>query len=231
MVAKKIVHQVMITDSGETYEPPNHKNIQENFPEYATILWASKDIKKLMIKNGDTRVSAAFDKIRAFAFKADIARYYILYNYGGWYTDVNNFFARPAPNTEEIDMVVFRDESLGEIGTWSVQNSLFFSTARNSILSAAIDRSVMNVESDYYGPHPLCVTSPVLFGAVMADGYALMHKKTLIGDFHMYKYDPRGFYFGGELFCLYKPNVSSKDVPVVGGNKYAEMWYNRELYN
>ena len=231
MVYKNIVHQIIISDSADIDVAPNSESIGEFFKGHQAILWTEKSIKYFMKKNDDDRVARAFDKIRPFAFKADLARYYLVYHFGGWYTDLNNYFLHQPPEVSDIDMVVFRDPSIGEIGTWGVQNSLFFSRARNPILQESVSICIKHIESNYYGPHPLSITGPVTFGYSMAKNYELMNQKTIIGDFHIYDYSPRGFYIKKEIFSEYKPGMDHKAISIPGGNSYDSMWYSRDIYN
>lgn len=230
MESKKIIHQIMITESEKVSDPANLSSILQYFPDHMHLIWGAREIKNFMKKNKDTEVLEAFNKIKPFAFKADLARYYILHYYGGWYTDLNNFFTGYPPKTEDIDIVVFRDFGDDSVGTWAVQNSLFFCHPRNKIFSRVINKCIKNIMSEYYGPHPLSITGPMMFGQSLAEEHSLISQRFLAGYFGTQNSGPKGFYLGEDLLALYKPNILNKDLSVLEGNKYEDIWYSGDVY-
>lgn len=234
MIHDIFIHQIFLSDDKNPGPVPNKDSISEFFSGRKNRIWSSGHISSFMSRNRDTRILSAFNTIKPYALKADIARYYIVYKLGGWYTDVNNYFVSSPPDTKDTDIIVFRDAgdkaNSSQIGTWSVQNSIFYSKPNNPILEKVIDRCVKNVESKYYGHHPLFVTGPPLFGACMAENYDLISQKNIVGNFYGTAWTKSGFYFDENLFAKYKPYHNKDDIPVVGGNSYVSMWHNRELY-
>lgn len=226
----KTIHQIAISDFlPKGYVAPNYESITKNFKGYQYILWDYKKIKSFILKNGDNDVLDAIDSIKANAFKADIARYYIVYKLGGWYTDLNNFFEH-CPPTDDVEMIFFRDsQNLTEV-SWGVQNSLFYSNAVSKPLEKAISHCVTNVKNNYYGGHPLCVTSPILFGSAIASCNLDIKNQYLIGDF--VKNNSPGFYLENRLFASYKSNgLASAESGLPSGNNYEELWLERRLYS
>jgi mannosyltransferase OCH1-like enzyme len=225
----KIVHQIAISEKKIlNYLPPNKKSIEEFFPKHKHILWDYYAIKHFILKNNDNHVIEAIDKIKANAFKADIARYYILYKLGGWYTDLNNFFVSDPPK-ENYEMIFFRDVQSLTNSSWAVQVSLFYSSKNHHVLKDAITQSVYNVKNNYYGGHALCPTGPNLFGSIIAKHNLSETTSYLIGD--MIKNKTPGFYFNNQIFAKYKPNnlkVANSGLP--GNNNYEKIWNERMLY-
>ena len=225
----KIIHQIAISESSLIgYVPPNKSSIDTFFNNHQYILWDYKKIKSFILKNKDNHVLDAIDAISANAFKADIARYYIVYKLGGWYTDLNNFFvSSPPENIHEL--VFFRDVQELTKSSWSVQCSLFYADKGHEILKRSVDRSVENVKNKYYGGHALCPTGPNLFGSEIASKNLPENSSYLIGQ--MKKGKEPGFYFREILFAKYKSNglvASNPGLP--GGNSYEELWQKKELY-
>ena len=226
-------HQILISDFIEPIQPANQDNIKEYFPNCTHIVWNKDNIKSLMLKNGDKAVAEAFKKVKPYAYKADLAKYYLMYCYGGWYSDLNNFFVTEFSDFTEKDLVLFRDLGQeGETETWSVQPSLFYAKPRNPILKSAFMKCVYHIEQEYYGPHPLYVTGPPVLGLAAAEEYALAYQKSQVGNYIWDENkDVRGFYFGNKKFASYKPNIEAvRQVPVVGGNDYESMWHDRKVY-
>lgn len=225
----KIIHQIAISDESlKDYTPPNMQSINNFFSDYDYIFWDYRKLRKHILKSGDTKVMEAIDSVKANAFKADIARYYILHNFGGWYTDLNNFFVSE-PCEGDSQMVFFRDVQELTKTSWAVQVSLFYAQRGHKILSYAVDSAINNVANRWYGGHALCPTGPNLFGSVIASQNLPENNPYIIGN--MKKGSVDGFYVNGSLFAKYKPNnLLHADSGLPGGNNYERLWTRRELY-
>lgn len=226
----KIIHQIAISESSLSgYVPPNKTHIDTFFNNYQYIFWDYKKIKNFILKNGDRDVLEAIDNISANAFKADIARYYIVYNLGGWYSDLNNFFlSEPPKNNNEL--IFFRDFQFMTGTSWAVQNSLFYAEKRHKVLELAISSCIENVKRKYYGGHPLCPTSPNLFGSVIASINLPENHRYMIGEMGVVN-GVTGFYLENECFATYKTNgLKAAESGIPGGNNYETIWHSRELY-
>jgi mannosyltransferase OCH1-like enzyme len=224
----KIVHQIVISDNSENFTIPNIDSIEKFFIKHDFILWDYKKIKNFMIKNDDSHVLEAMDSIKPYAFKADLARYYLIYKLGGWYTDLNNFFVSEPPNHNGF--IFFRDVQELTNSSWSVACGLFYSEPNNKILMQAVSQILKNISEKYYGDHALCPTGPNLFGSVIASYNLPENNKYLIGNMKKNK-KSSGFYFNDILFSKYKPNgLEPSNSGIVGGNNYKEMWDNRNVY-
>lgn len=80
----KIIHQIWL---GSPF-PEAYKTLQEtwlrNHPDWKYILWTDKDVEELGLYN-----KALYDRARNYGEKSDIARYEILYRFGGLYVDTD----------------------------------------------------------------------------------------------------------------------------------------------
>ena len=84
----KLLHLIWIGDR----EPPSTiKSWTENFakanPDWTVKVWNNEDVKKLNLIN-----KISYDKISSMCGKADIARYEILYRFGGIYIDADTIW-------------------------------------------------------------------------------------------------------------------------------------------
>jgi hypothetical protein len=226
----KIVHQIIISDKDKNLVPNNLDSISSFFSNHEHIVWNYKKIKSFILKNKDHKVLDAIDSVKAYAFKADIARYYIVYKLGGWYTDLNNFFVSEPPSSKN-DMVFFRDVQHLTKSSWSVQCSLFYANKNHQVMQDAINQSVDNVLSKYYGKHALCPTGTNLFGSSIAKHNLPEDSEYLIGDMLKGEGIVDGFYIEDKIFAEYKSNgLPSSDSGVEGGNSYEKLWHSRDLY-
>ena len=91
----KIIHQIWI---GPKKLPNKYKNWMKSWlrfnPEYKYILWQDKDIEKLQMIN-----QKEYKKAKNPGIKSDIARYEILYLYGGIYIDTDFECLGQIPNS------------------------------------------------------------------------------------------------------------------------------------
>lgn len=228
----KAIHQIIITDQDITnYTIPNRKDVELRFIDegYSYHLWELEDVKRLIDVHKDYDVWEAINLINANAFKADIARYYIVYRLGGWYVDLNTGLQHPPPNIDNYDAIFFRDDNDLAETSWAVYNGLFYFPAGSPIMRDAVEMCVKNVQEKYYGGHCLCPTGPNLLGMAVAKQGLSEDSKYLIGRAQYT--DTAGFYFNQRLFATYKPNglkIGESGVP--GNNNYIKLWNERKLY-
>ena len=137
-------------------------------PEYKHKVYFDKSIRSFIKKEFDKDVLYAYDRLIPLAYKADLARYCLLYNEGGLYVDLSIRFLRSIKschiNGKEI--LVFRDSF--SHAPWILSNSLILSERRLRLFEIMIISIIENVRNGYYGYTPLCPTGPNLFGRVFA---------------------------------------------------------------
>lgn len=249
------IHQVAISDDDiNGYVSPNRENIKEFLPEFEYKFWDLPGIKKLLNEDGATEVIDAIDQINGYALKADIARYYLAYRFGGWYVDLNNYFTEDPSFLNDASLVVFAEVQQTAGTTWGVQNSLFYSTPKHEVFKKTVDMCIENVKAKYYGFTPWCPTGPNLLGSALAsqklsEGHGQRYGKVMFHEDSKY----RGFYIGRTTeenvglmgdpitdaaapdilpIVLWKPyNFSIGESGLPGGNNYIKMWDSKTLYS
>ncbi len=89
-IIPKTIHQIWL---GSPY-PEKYKPLQESFkrlhPDWEYKLWTDNEVAQLTLHN-----QQAYDTTKNFGQKADIARYEILYQFGGFYADVDYECLKP----------------------------------------------------------------------------------------------------------------------------------------
>jgi len=233
---KTFVHQILITDlaNAENYVPKATKTIKKFFGKdlYEYVLWDKTKTYDFLSANFDKKVLAAYNKLKPYAYKSDLARYCIAYIYGGWYVDVNIEIAAKPPKMDKFDMCLMRDyNNHTRLAPWQVANGLFYTVPKHPALKIAIDMVVDNVENDLYGKRTLSVSGPEIFGRALAK-YGFNNKDTdyLIGDFQDHpKQLRKHFVLQGKTFALHK-QFSGGVVGVSGTNNYVDMWHSKDVY-
>jgi glycosyltransferase involved in cell wall biosynthesis len=233
---KKNVHQIIISDLDNVNHllPESTKSIKEFFSPklYTHTLWDKEKIYNLIKDNFDPEVLNAYNKLKPYAYKADLARYCIAYVYGGWYIDINIEVVSLPPKELNLDMILVRDYNNGtRIAPWQIANGLFYATAKSPALKIAIEMVVENVKNNFYGKRSLSVTGPEVFGKALAQyGFHESGTDYLIGDFvDNDNLKRKQFIFNNKTFALHKESLGGV-VGVPGTNNYVELWHQKDVY-
>lgn len=221
----------MIVDDNTAITMPKHLiELKKYLKDYEYMFWDKQSIQDLMRSNNDYDCLDAFDKLKPYALKADLARYYIVNKFGGWYSDINNFQKTKFPDTENIDMIVFRERLFHTNTSWAVVCGYFYSKPNNPILTHVIDSIIYNTQNNFYGKNPLYPTGPSLFGRSIACESFYNNISIEYGDFiddETCKY----FKFKNRNLAVYKPNnLKSGELGHPGSNSYVSMWFDNDIY-
>ena len=224
------IHQIVITENSlKDYSSPNKKSIEKYFSEYEYIFWDIKKIKSFILKNNDDKVWKAIESVKPYSFKADIAKYYIVYKLGGLYSDLNIFFEKNI-DIEDYGFIFFKDLQDQTMTSWAVASGLFFSKPKNPILLDSVNQCIDNVNKKYYGGHPLCPTGPNLFGSSIAKNNLPENHNYNIGSFIKQNKESL-FVLNKKIIAKYKNNgLSFGNSGIPGGNNYGDIWHNKNVY-
>lgn len=232
---KPYIHQILIADiqNVKQHLPVATRSIPRHFKDYEYALWTDEDIRKLLADNFDPKVLWAYNKLRPYAYRADLARYAILSIYGGWYVDVNLEAINTPPKEDEYDMIVFRDyNNTTRMAPWQLANGLIYAKPGHPVFGILINKIVEHCEEEYYGRRTLSVTGPELFGwALAVYGWDNDHSTYLVGDFiDSLQHKRKIFVVNGRQFMLHK-KLNGGQVGVRGTNDYVKMWHDKDVYN
>lgn len=246
------IHQVAITDVDlDGYVTPNRENLNEFFPDAKYEFWDLPRIKSELVADGATEILNAINNIHAYALKGEIARYYMVYKYGGWYVDLNDYFVKSTEFLDGASLVVFGEIQQTAETTWAVQNGLFYAEPGHEVFRKTLETCVENVKNKFYGINAWSTTGPNVVGAAVASqklepGHRQRYGKVL---YHPSS-EQRGFYINEiedsiyanfksvnevadvefKPFALYKPDgLEYGNSGLIGGNDYIEMW-DRKAY-
>ena len=232
------IHQILISDLEDVtlHLPTVTASVKKYFDpkQYRYTLWTKESIRNFINDNFDSEVITAYDKLKPYAYKADLARYCIVYILGGWYVDINIKIVDLPPNTSKFDMCLVRDYNNGyRLAPWLIANGLFYSKPNHPALLNAINMVVQNTKTLYYGKRTLSVTGPELFGsAIAAYGWSNeTNTNYLVGDFvDIPNLNRKQFIFNNKAFALHK-QLPGGEVGMKGSNNYVDMWHNKDIYN
>lgn len=228
-----------------------HKKWLELNQDYSMIWFTDKDADNFMEKMGN-RIYTAYKKIKPGAFKSDLWRACMLYEYGGIYIDS---YAMPYISLSLIFQGCFNDSLFQFISSKDVDhidpkgklisgihNGFIASTKNHPFLQKYIEDMVKNIENNYYGEHFLDVTGP----------FCLMRSINKVNDVYIDKRPKIGHNKGKYKFYLYKftldvhQTISKNDISIMckkyslislfhekiikRKKVYSVMWYNRDIY-
>jgi len=243
------IHQILINDSCKLprqlpdYAEMCVKSITDFYGTEEHHLYSGEEIEDIIKSNFDVDVYKAYQKLKPYAYKSDLARCCLLYLYGGLYIDLNIRFINPL----DIDYLnqwkffAFRDINTNSVRNWAVYNGIMFSKKKCNILSRSIDLIVDNCKKEYYG---IQVTEPT--GGIVLGKSIILEQEELCctnGEFicinnsiHNSMKKTLGFFTDyGDFIALHKPpEVSAGDMKTMGfpqTNNYVEMWKNKNVYD
>jgi mannosyltransferase OCH1-like enzyme/glycosyltransferase involved in cell wall biosynthesis len=235
------VHQIFITEDGQLPESfpelvqHNIDSLRRLHPEAAYRLWGTDDLRQFIAAHFEREVVEAFDTLQAFALKADLGRYCLLYVYGGLYSDLSNRFLSRWRLPAESAIACFREHKPLHGALWMNQNTIIYAAPGEPEIRLAIDLVLDNVRNLDYGVSSLAPSGPVLFGRIFA---ALGR----VGSYHIGEAVNvqvegalnRANYINrdGSLIAarLQGGGGRPSDVGLRGTNVYGEMWERREIY-
>ena len=207
-------------------------------------LWTEDLIIAMMKENFEPKVLDAYLSIKPLAFKADLARYCIVYVYGGWYFDIllsiqDTSILKHLEDT--YDAILFRDIPFTDRSI-SIANTLFwFKSPGHAILKNVIDRVVNNILNKNYGSHAHSVTGPIAFGVEVSKYQIDNPDYTIaVGDSLMIDNRPS---HGFNIIELRDTRIFSsrrgmhEEYPELlpsgyeSGSRYFELWRRRQIFN
>lgn len=235
------IHQIFINQSGIIPDEmpfavrENIASIKAQHPKASYKLWGTWELRTFIKAHFERDVLDAFDALKAYALKADLARYCLLYIEGGLYSDLSNHFLNPLDLPRGKTLACFRDHKPLHGAAWMAQNTIIYAEPKEPEIKLAIDLVVANVQNRDYGVSSLAPSGPVLFGRVFAalgrcDAYHIGEAINLQVEGAL----NRSCYVGpdGTLVAVRLQGGGGKpsQLGLKDTNVYGEMWDRREIY-
>jgi len=223
------LHQIMFTPDRDALPPPAAQEICSSAGGNPYRMWFLDDARTLIRDVYGLEVLKAFDILRPFSYKADLARYCIVNHIGGVYMDlsVNDFLGF---EVGDYEFVGFRDPNNMET-SWKVATHMFYSTKESPILQASISECVANVDRRFYGKDPHFPTGPSVLGRAVASHS--LEVKVQIGDFWCLKGRRAKYTLPGQG-VIGRGKASGRNLGGVSGvprgNNYNVMWREGAIY-
>ena len=234
------IFQVLIVDGGGLPVMPdsverNIRWLRETHPWAKHHLLSGDDIRGLLSAHFAVDVLAAYDQQAPFSFRANLARYCLIYLFGGLYVDIGVRFVSTLRGPRNSGLVGFRDHWQTAKHGAAVAQGVFLAKAKRPELKTAIDMVVANVSARYYGAAPTDVSGPGVFARAIAhhhDGsscwfgqYVPVSPETRLKNFVFITPD-------GEIVALGKSGAGGdlSYLGLSGVNNYVDIWRSRRVY-
>ena len=246
--ATPYIHQILITDDlAPSRDLPaaldsNRQDLLALYPRTQYKLWLKDEVRAFLREAFDADVLSTFDTLKPYAFKADLARYCLLYAQGGLYVDLGIRLMKTWDVPEAFGFSAFKELNFTSISWAIVQNGLIWSRPGRRELEIAIKWIVENCRARYYGRGALYSTGPVLFGraivaAMAAHGQADEADDQWIGEYRWVTPDGAmkndAYVAPDHTVVAFRTKAIPGDLRhlgLLGTNNYRAMWARRQVY-
>jgi len=251
------IHQILINSKNTLQVLPEHtkfcqSQIKNFYPNCNHKLYSGKEIENIISNNFSKEVVFSYNLLKPYAYKADLARYCLLYLYGGLYVDLSILFLNKL-DFEDTDFFSFRDLPEFSDPWWAVNNAIIYSKPKSNIMKTAIDLMVHHCKTKFYGVSAIDVGGPTVLGKaimrsqenfdrVMTNGQVnnvkcvdmdIDNNKLISFGYDLNKLT--GFVLDEDkkIIALRKPSKGGdiQSLGLDGTNNYVDMWLNRDVYD
>jgi mannosyltransferase OCH1-like enzyme len=233
----KVIHKIYIDSTmGLDNIDPNVKElfnkIKKMNPGYELKIWSGEDCRKYLLQNFSQEHLDAFDALKPYAFKADFARYCILYNEGGWYSDLKE---DPLVSFDYINHGNYSFIGIVDLGipycmaNFVLQNAFFAIIPKHPLLKNCIEKCIENVKNKFYGNFSLEPTGPSLFGKEF-EKLKSFTSNILLG-FYIHDIPGGSHYINNKKVIIHKCDKCTKGNEWKYGNNWLKMWEKKDIYN
>lgn len=227
----KILHQIYISDNNakpSEYIANQMAKLQAIHSDYQYNLYDNEKCREEIKKCLGNEAALLYDLLQPYAFKADFARYVLLYLYGGYYYDVS---LCPEEKLEFTENAVLYEGIVSQIETNGLRlienNFMFFKNPKNNNLVRLIELVIQNIKSFNYGAHPLDITGPIALGRIE-------FSDVTFGTVRRISETQKGSFFEDTLHYKHKPREYQANLAKLGcagTNNYEKMWFDKLVFN
>lgn len=235
-----LISQIYITDSDSAPLPPYFQycveQVKQGFTNCRHSLYNGGMLRQFIAENFGAEVLKSYDILKPYAYKADLGRYCLLYQYGGWYLDIATRVLNPINIGPEIQSLAFRDMQYASATSYACSNTVLYAKQNDPVFERAISLIVENCNNKYYGVSTLCPTGPNVLGRAFASQGGsqsrIFGEHLLLTPYHKLK---NGAFVmpDGLIFALKKPALSGglDMFGAIGTNNYEEIYKAGNAYS
>lgn len=233
------ISQIYLSDVSDELPPALQRRVDSVRRRHANLshtIYNAGPLRNFLAANFEAGVVDAYDMLNPFAYKADLAKYCLLYKLGGWYFDIAVSVLNPVPVRQDTVSLAYRDRQIHSKTSWAVSTGILFSRPGNPVFRDAIDAVVRNCAEKYYGITPLCPTGPTLLGRSFAkcgaDSHAIFGDVISLTPTH--KKQNTAYVLSDGTIHAFTKNGAGGDLESLGAkgtNNYNEFYRAGNVYN
>ncbi|MXV45183.1 hypothetical protein GS501_09075 [Saccharibacter sp. 17.LH.SD] len=242
------LHQVFIVDN---FQVPDKlpENLERNaqlardlYPDAKYKIWGGEELRYFIGDKLGTEVLTAFDTLAPYSYKCDLARYCLMYVYGGIYFDLAIKLLNPWNIPRRYGVAAFMENYDGMECWVCTQTTPLWSLPGRPEWQIAIDNVVANTQNRFYGPHDHYPTAGALLGRSFAASMALKGQSTEADDQYLgeVRYitperQPQNVVYVSpdKVLVGQRNKLKAGDVTelgMTGTNNYCDMWRAKQAY-
>ena len=228
----KVIHKIIIVNDGKLPKfPDGMKRALETWyrmnPGYKIKMYSGDDCIAYIKEHFDEKVLKVYESLQPYAYKCDLMRQLIMYNEGGWYSDIRQVCLEPIETLEKIDKEYYVCVDCPPNQVY-MYNAFIGSIPKHPISKKMIDLILWNAKQRHYGIDCLCPTGPGAFMNAAIDYVRAYPEKCIIGQHTSDEH----IVFAKQVFikCKYNNASGADNSDIKGGNDYGEMWRKRLVY-
>jgi len=202
ITAIKKLHQIWITNNNmppSQYVSEQMLKLKEMYSDYEYTLYDNDACRTIIESEFGKGAIKLYETLIPYAFKADLARYCILYKYGGQYFD-----ATLCPEFQlnvMCDALVYKTPDEFTNNLHAIENgAMIFNVTRHNFLLDAIEQCLKNIKKQDYGVHALSITGPIMLGSL----HSTKEYNLLIGHSKKINSIQKASFFGEELHWIHR---------------------------
>lgn len=224
----KVIHKTLIVgDKNIKNVPGGIQKAMDSFkkknPGYEMRFYNYNDCLEYIYRHYGPKMVDYFERLKPYTYKSDLMRVLLLYNEGGFYSDIKEVCIGSFDKIFPKDMTWFSAE---DRPPFHMVTGFIAAPPRHPWIKRMIQLILLNIDDNYYGYSPLYPTGPALF-FLACD---LKNKKStdVFGEFitkgrHRIVYKNKPI-----LYTKYDDGkINWKEL---GGNDYTQMWNDSKVY-
>ena len=230
----RVIHKIIIVDGFELPKILPFQQAIDTFklPGYELKLYSGNDCIEYIKKHYDQRILDAFNKVKPFAYKSDFFRFLVLYQEGGWYSDMRQVCLE---NIESLNKTGHEFYCSADCppNEKCMYNAFIGSIPKHPITKKTFELICWNIEHEHYGQDCLYPTGPGAFISGSID-YIRQHPDRCFVGRHLIGNGNKEFVVFGKTIliqCKYNNAQGADNSDLKGTNNYGEMWRNFMCYS
>jgi mannosyltransferase OCH1-like enzyme len=233
----KVIHKVIIVDDGKLPKlPDGMKKALETWyrmnSEYKIKMYSGSECVAYIKKHFDQEVLEAYNTLKPYSYKCDLMRHLIMYNEGGWYSDMRQECIVPIKTLQEFGKEYYMSVDCPP-NQICMYTAFIGSMPKHPISKKMIDIILWNVKQRHYGIDCLYPTGPGAYMNAAIDYIRAYPTKCMIGQHTIEENKEEYVRFNNirHVKCKYNNAKGADNSDMKGTNDYGEMWRRRDVYS